>query len=949
MIRIQFLVAFLLVSVLGYSQVGTIKGTLKDEANGEGLIGANAVIEGTTEGASTDIDGNFIIHKVKVGKYNLVLTSVSYTTKTIAIEVYPDQTTLINTSLKEDVQLLEGVLVTVKRQTNTDVSVISELKKADLVAVGISSQQIRMSQDRDAAQVIRRVPGVTIIGNRFINVRGLSERYSTVMLNGIIAPSTEVDSKAFSFDLIPSSMLDRMLVFKSGSAELPGEMAGAVVNIYTKNIVEENSMSLSISGSFRNGTTGKSVALSQEKGATDWLGKDDGTRALPSSFPSQNLRVFSQNPNDQNVTKLIDATKLLPNNWGTRSLNAAPDMRVNFDLAHVFNFGKRKLENITSLSYTVTNQLVERDQNYYESFSTTTQASPLRYSYHDLNFTQTNRVGALSNFTFEINPSHRIEFRNFYNQQGQNQSTFRTGTEQVQGFDVKNQSFNYNGKSIYSGQLSGKHSLSDAVNVNWIFGYNNTNADQPDYRRIRSQRSKGTDDDFSIVIPPGASAFEAGRFYSKLNEQTLSAAGNLDWKLNPAKDENKQAKLTAGYYVEQKTRTFDARWMSYKWLNPSVIDNNLLQGSFDQIFVPENLGNKFILEEGTNEGGSSSTTGNSYDRYDGHSQLIAGYVGLVTPLGDNFRLSTGLRVENNVQQIDVYDISLGKTQLVNKTLTQPMPFFNLSYNFNEKSLVRVAYSKTVNRPVFRELAPFSFYDFDRNADIIGNPNLLTAKIDNIDLRWELYPSSSESISLGVFYKHFKDPIEQILAKGSNLIYTYTNAAQANNYGIEAELRKSLDGITGSNFINKFTFVFNGALIKSKIQLPSTADYDNLDKDRALQGQSPYVLNTSLYYNDFARGLQMSVQYNVFGKRIYAVGDKDNNATQYEMPRNQIDLTITKTLSQHFEVKFGIQDILNQRYRLVQDSNHDKKITGVDESIQKVKFGQYTTLGVVWRF
>ncbi|MBL7872867.1 MAG: carboxypeptidase-like regulatory domain-containing protein [Cyclobacteriaceae bacterium] len=941
MIRFQFVLPILFMSVLGYSQSGTIKGTLRDETTGDGLIGANILIEGTGTGSSTDIEGNFIIPKVKAGTYNLVLTSISYASKTIAVNVYPDQTTVVSSSLKEDVQELEGVLVTGKRQTNTDVSVISELKKADLVAVGISSQQIRMSQDRDAAQVIRRVPGVTIVGNRFINVRGLSERYSTVMLNGIIAPSTEVDSKAFSFDLIPSSMLDRMLVFKSGSAELPGEMAGAIVNIHTKNMVEENAMSLSVSGSFRNGTTGKSAALGQGKGSLDWFGKDDGTRALPAAFPSQNLRIFSQNPSDQNISSLINATNLLPNFWGSRSVTAMPDFRVNFDLARVGKLGTKKLENISSLSYSTTNQVIENEQNYYDFFDEAAQKSPARYQFHDVRFTQTNRIGALSNFTLELSPLHRIEFRNFYNQQGQNQSTFRTGIENAQGFEVKNQSFNYNERSIYSSQLSGKHSLSDAINVNWIFGYNTTNANQPDYRRIRSQRSSGSTDGFSIVIPPGASSFDAGRFYSELNEQTISATGNIEWKLNPAMEENRQTKVTAGYYVEQKNRAFDARWLSYKWLNPSVIDNSLLLRSFDQLFVPENLGTRFILEEGTNEGPDL------YDKYDGNNRLIAGYVGMVTPFADKFRLSAGMRVENNVQQIDVYDPNGLKKRVTDSPVTVPMPFFNLSYNMTEKMLVRIAYSKTVNRPVFRELAPFNYYDFDRNADIVGNPDLKTAQIDNIDLRWEMYPSNAEFISLGVFYKHFKNPIEQYLSPGSNLRYGYTNADQATNYGVEAELRKSLEGATGSNFMNKLTFVFNGALIKSKIELP--ASLDNLDMDRAMQGQSPYVVNTSLYYNDFSHGLQMSVQYNVFGKRIYAVGDKDLNPSQYEMARNQIDLTITKTVSQHFELKFGIQDLLNQRYRLVQDSNRDKKITQVDEPIQTFRTGQYSTLGIVWKF
>jgi outer membrane receptor protein involved in Fe transport len=671
------------------------------------------------------------------------------------------------------------------------------------------------------------------------------------------------------------------------------------------------------------------------------MGKDDGTRALPASFPNQNLRIFSQNPSDVNISKLVDATKSLPNTWGTRSLTASPDLRINFDFARFIKLGNKKLENVSYLSYALTNQLLKVNQKYYDAFDVNKQESPTRYDYNDVRFTQTNRLGAVSNFTFEINPSHQIEFRNFYNQQGQNQSTFRTGTENVQGFDVNNQSFNYNARSIYSGQLSGKHSFSDAFNFNWIFGYNNTNASQPDYRRIRSQRGMGSQEDFAIVIPPGASSFDAGRFYSKLNEQTLSAAGNIEWKLNPALGDKKQSKIIAGYYLEQKDRAFSARWMSYKWVNFSSIDNSLLYLPFNQIFNEQNLGSRFILEEGTNEGPGL------YDKYDGHNQLAAGYAGIVTPFADKFRLSAGIRVEHNVQQIDVYDPNGAKQQVTNSPVIVPMPFLNLSYNITEKMLMRVAYSKTVNRPVFRELAPFNYYDFDRNADVFGNPNLKTARIDNVDLRLELYPSESESISLGAFYKNFKDPIEQYLAPGSNLIYSFTNADKATNYGVEAEVRKSLTGLTGSSFVDKLNFIFNAALIQSKISLP--ASLDNLDKDRAMQGQSPYVVNSSIYYNDLAKGFQMSVQYNVFGKRIYAVGDKDNNPTQYEMPRNQIDLTISKEIGEHLSLKFGIQDILNQPYRLIQDSNRDKKITGVDESIQTYRFGQYSTFGVTWKF
>jgi TonB-dependent receptor len=936
--RVLLSLSLTALTVCVWAQSGTIKGNVKDIVSGDAIIGANVIIMGTAQGAQADIEGNFVIPKVKAGTYSLVISFVSYKTDTLNdITVYPDQTTVVNATIMEAGQELNEIVITGARVTNTDLSVITEIRKSDLVAVGISAQQISLSQDRDAAQIMRRIPGVTIMNNRFVNVRGLSERYSTVMLNGIIAPSSEVDSKAFAFDLIPSNMIDRMLVYKSGSPELPGEFAGADISIFTKGTVEENSVTLSVSGSFRANTTGKSVALSEDKDKWDWLGGDGGSRKLPSNFPAQDLRTLS----GASQEKVNDATRLLPNTWGTRNLTASPDYRVNLDVSRTMKVGSKRLDNITSISYAHTNQRLELTQNYYDAFSEANQKSTSRYLFNDVRFTQTNRLGAVSNFTLVLDPANRIEFRNFYNQQGQNQSTFRTGTER-QDFDVKNQSLNYYARSIYSGQLSGKHGISDAINFNWIFGYNNTNANQPDYRRIRSQRDYGTENPYAIVIPPGASSFEAGRFFSKLNEKSYSAAGNLEIKLNPEKEEERQSKITAGYYLEQKDRQFSARWMSYKWANSNVVDNSLLLVPFDQLFVPENLVSKFILEEGTNVGPSS------YDRYDGHNQLLAGYAGIVTPVGDKFRVSGGLRVEHNVQKIDVYNEYGNKKQLVNSPLTVPMPFLNVSYNITSEMLVRVAYSRTVNRPVFRELAPFNFYDFDRNADISGNKDLKTAKIDNIDLRWELYPSKGDNISFGVFYKHFKDPIEQYLSPGSNLIYTYGNADQAYNYGVEAEVRKSLEGLS-SAFLKKLTLVFNGALIKSEIKFPENdVAYDNLEKNRALQGQSPYVVNAGIYYNDFEQGLQVSVQYNVFGKRIYAVGDKNSNANQYEMPRNSLDLTISKELSEHFELKLGVQDILNQKYRLIQDSNRDKKITEVDEAIQEYRWGQYGTLGVIWK-
>jgi TonB-dependent receptor len=922
-----------------FAQSGTIKGNVKDASNGEAVIGANIYILGTTQGAAADISGDFEITKVKAGAHTLIVSFVSYKTDTLkGITVYPDQTTVVNTKLVEEAQQLTDVVVTGSKVTNTDVAIITELRKNDLVAVGISAQQISLSQDRDAAQIMKRIPGVTITNNRFVNVRGLSERYSIVLLNGVIAPSTEVDSKAFSFDLIPSNMIDRMLVYKSGSAELPGEFAGAVVNISTKSTVDENSLSVNVTGGYRVATTFNDLNI-YKGGNTDWLGFDDGTRQLPNGFPENNLRDYTKNlASTRNVNTLKAAGLSMPNNWSTSKISAAPDLRTTINFSKTAFVGKKKLGNITSFNYSKTYQHVEQENFYYDASDAQSQKATLRYDYSDVRDSETARLGLVSNFIFEFNPKNKIEFRNLYNQQGVSQSNDRSGVEIWQGQDIKNRSLNYWQRSIYSGQLNGKHSLNERLGVSWLFSYSSVGADQPDYRRIRSQRPTGTDIDYAVVIPGSASA-QDGRFYSELNEKVYTHALNFDYKFNPQAEEEKQIKLLFGYYLAQTERDFNARWFSFRWFSPSNVDNDLLTNDFQNIFTPENIAPSdggsplFVLDEGTNY----------TDAYTGKNLLTAGYTSLVLPVG-NYRLTTGLRAEYNRQQLESFT-DLGQPLEVNNPVTRFLPFLNLSYNFNEKSLVRFAYSKTVNRPVFRELAPFNYYDFDRNANITGNKDLKTADIHNLDLRWEMYPSKNETFSLGVFYKKFINPIESNNIGSGNIAYTYANALSAKNFGAEVEIRKSFDGVTNSKFINKFSYILNAAYIYSRVDLGNVT---NQIENRALQGQSPYIVNTGLYYNNYENGLQVNASYNVFGPRIFAVGDDDQNAMQYEMPRNQIDLTVSKSFGQNWEVKFGIQDILNQRYRLVQDTNRDEKITGADDKIQSFRMGQYISLGVTYK-
>jgi hypothetical protein len=424
-----------LLSLSLFAQTGTIKGTIKDAATQEAIIGANVVIEGTTIGASTDVDGNFIIQKVVAGTHTVLVSYISYKTKKIEnIRIEPDKTTLINTTIQEDVDQLQEVVVVGARQTNTEVAVITEIKRAEQVAVGISAQQISRSLDRDASQVIRRVPGISITDDRFVLVRGLSERYNAVMLNDVLTPSTEVDVKSFSFDIIPSSAIDRLLIFKSAAPELPGEFAGGVIKIYTKTIPDGNSFTFGLSTSYRDGTTFKDVT-SYKGGKLDWLGFDNGTRALPDNFPRRS--TINQGPTESN----INLFRSFPQYFNIKTSSAMPDLRANMGLTRRFSLGNMEVTNISSVNYSNTRQFADINQYRYLAFDATEQRSDTAQIYNDQSYSESVRLGVMSNFGFLISPTNKIEFRNLFNQLSTKETILRTGANTENNLDIINYAF----------------------------------------------------------------------------------------------------------------------------------------------------------------------------------------------------------------------------------------------------------------------------------------------------------------------------------------------------------------------------------------------------------------------------------------------------------------------------------------------------------------------------
>jgi TonB-dependent receptor len=282
-----------------------------------------------------------------------------------------------------------------------------------------------------------------------------------------------------------------------------------------------------------------------------------------------------------------------------------------------------------------------------------------------------------------------------------------------------------------------------------------------------------------------------------------------------------------------------------------------------------------------------------------------------------------------------------------------LPSLNVSYNLSKKTLLRFAYGKTINRPDFREMAPFSFYDFDNNFIISGNPNIQFSTIKNIDLRWEHYPSTNEVVSAALFYKQFENPIEQYfvpgVGSGGTRSFMPDNALAATSYGAEIDVRKSMGEWINKPFAKNLVVVANGSYIVSNIELSAANIETGLNPNRPMVGQSPYIVNAGLYYDNDSTGWQVSALYNVIGPRIAIVGIP-GVPEAYEMPRNVIDLTVAKNFDDGLGIRFGIQDLLNATSYMIQDANADGKLNiDDDQVIQRFNRGTYFTIGIQYKF
>jgi hypothetical protein len=474
----------------------------------------------------------------------------------------------------------------------------------------------------------------------------------------------------------------------------------------------------------------------------------------------------------------------------------------------------------------------------------------------------------------------------------------------------------YESRQTFSSQLAGTHSFNaEATKFDWVLGYSFADKNQPDIRRIKMTTSDFEDPEaqYGISFSPVGAADSFGRLFMYNKEDILNAGLNFTQKI---KIDKFQPELKAGAFFEKKQREFSNRVFTYA-KSPSsrlyygAVDSYNKTEAFDDAMfqsINDIVNNKIDYKTGLIVRDRSQNA----DNYTAGNQTIAGYLAMNFPFTKWFNLYAGVRVEQNDLELNGFKRDgTDNTPLIVKIDTLNIyPSFNSTINLNEKMMFRLAGGKTVNRPEFREVSPFAFYNFEENVTVYGNPDVRNSYISNMDGRFEWYPTSEEIISLGGFYKHFNDPIEsKILHTGSGWNYTFHNADEAISYGLEFDARKRLhefEKSTNLKFLSNITLVANASIIRSIVSTDSIAEGES---QRVLQGQSPYIVNIGLYYNDSKNGIMGSAMYNQAGKRISIVGDI-NTPHIWEMPFNSLDFTFEKKIFEKISIKFGIKNALD---------------------------------------
>lgn len=955
--KISPILLFLFVFIIKTNaQSSKVVGKVLNAKTGEGLIGATVTIDKSKKSVQTDQNGYYSISGLNAGEHTVTGSYVNYSSKTVSFIVNAGQT--ITTDIILDMAGDMSMVVvkgsgSISKPKETVSSLLLAQKNSASVSDGISAETIKRTPDRNTGEILKRVSGASLQEDKFAVVRGLNDRYNAAFLNGAPLPSSESDRKAFAFDIFPSNMLDNLIIYKTATPDMPAEFAGGQIVINTKGIPSENFQSFTYGLGFNTAATFQNKKY-YEGGQWDFLGIDN-TRRLKNGFPD--IATFKNMSVDERIRY---AKSFQPKNWSLNNKQALPNTTLQYIVGRNF---QRKEKDFLGVLFSVSYNKTLTKNEGTRTFYAPEYDNAAQRVYNEETYSTQTLLGAIANISWKINNNNNISLKNLFSINSDDRVITRNGKDDIINEPdrfTKSYALWFTSNKIFTNQLIGEHYLpTSKIKINWVLSYANIRREVPALRRMVFDSSAGSASYIAKLfdVNPVDNDNTAGLSFYSTNKEKVNNA-RIDFSRTFKFSSKFQSVFKAGFYYQMRNREFNPRLLAFSNFNSSRFETNLLSLDPSVIFNQSNIG----YLPGGKTGYNLKDITEIRDLYTAGTELYSYYLMADQRIGKKIRLIYGARLEDFHQTLNASFNQFTPVN-INTRKNDILPSANLVYSLTNKMNIRLGYSKTLNRPEFRELAPFLFRDYTIKYSIFGDTSLRRASVENFDLRYEFYPGKAQLISLSGFYKKFTDPIELISVTNQDKTLSYRNTPSSEILGAELEFRTSLGSLMDlptSSFWSKLTLYGNITLIQSKVNLKVTDTSNYYYKEgRVMQGQSPYVLNGGVTYQNDEKNISSTISVNRYGQRIFLAsnGDALQNGqliepNLWENGRTQLDFQFTKTFTKkNIDLKLNVKDILAQELRFFEDNNNNKKFDkgGTDAIRSTQKFGRVISLTFSYKF
>ncbi|MBN1299812.1 MAG: TonB-dependent receptor [Melioribacteraceae bacterium] len=925
MVQKKFLMIFLIMTsiVLTAQQTGNITGTVVDEEFGDALIGANILLEGTAIGAATDIEGKYLIENVPEGKYNIIFSSIGFARQIVTdVVVTAGGLVKIDIAMKTESFETDDVVITAKAAVDSEAGLLINRQKASSISDAISAEAISRSASSDAAAAMTKVTGASVVGGKYVYIRGLGDRYSSTQLNGAELPSADPDKKSFQLDLFPSSLLDNITTIKTFTPDKPGTFTGGLVDVTMKNFPEKFTANVSVSSGYNTQASLKDIILPNQ-GGHDWLGMDDGTRNIPAILRDPDIEIprYTAVKTKEEAVRLDKISRSFNTHMTPISAGTGLNSGLSMSIGNQFEIGDKVFGLLGSLTWS-------QNYSYYGNGEIgrwklpgtvdDIEALDFERDFRDEKGVHEANWGAILSLSMKDNTFGQIKASYLRTQSGESSARYITGkwTDIPSSATYETRVLQYTERSLDTYQFEGLHVVNPLADlkIDWKISYSLNEQDEPDLRYFSNHWTvkKSTGDTIyqspSSLYPPGI------RYFRNLQEDNLT--GNLNFELPIKVWNGHSAKLKFGGAYTAIDRTYDQRRFEYD-ADGEGINFSQFNGDIDEYFgtvgIIDSAQSYFVFGNVIGEAKSPK------NRFRGNQTTAAGFLMIDLPVTDQLRLIGGVRAESTEMNAFSDDTTAAKGYLDN---TDFLPSLNLVYQLQNNMNLRFAYSNTVARPTFRELAPYTNFEFYGDYLFTGNANLKRTFITNYDLRWEWFVNPGELIAVSAFYKDFKDPIEKFQNNSiPNGLLSVQNVDNASLYGIEFELRKNL-GIIHS-FLGNFNIGTNVSFVESETKIPATELFlirisdPKAPDTRPFIGQSPHLINVNLSYDNYDEDIYAGLFYNIFGDRL-AIVTEGASPDVFERGYGSLDMKVTKGLFDILSVSFTAKNLLDPDIEFTQE-------------------------------